>query len=169
MHKHVVQPSTPRSQATAAQSTPSTKPVQTKRAYTSPRPYAKHCAKPRSSPSDLDAIFAHATGTPQGDFAETAALTLALAEALPQIPVVALKAALGHALGAAGAIQVIAAIKALVTQVLPPTLNVEERDPACGDLRIVPTVCAHRMQWVLSNASGFGGHNVGLVVGRGFI
>jgi 3-oxoacyl-(acyl-carrier-protein) synthase len=96
--------------------------------------------------------------------AETAALTLALGDALPQIPVVALKAALGHALGAAGAIQVVAGVKALVTQVLPPTLNVEVRDPGCGDLRILPTVCDRRMRWVLSNASGFGGHNVGLVL-----
>lgn len=115
--------------------------------------------------SDLDAIFAHATGTPQGDLAETTALTLALGQALPQIPLVALKAALGHALGAAGAIQVIAAIKALVRQTLPPTLNVERCDPACGDLRIVPTTCDRRMRWVLLNAAGFGGHNVGLVLG----
>ena len=122
--------------------------------------------KANLQPSDLNTIFAHATGTPQGDLAETAALTLALGESLPQIPIIALKAALGHALGAAGAIQTIAAIKALVTQTLPPTLNVEQRDPACTHLRIFPTTCAHSMQWVLSNASGFGGHNVGLVMGR---
>jgi 3-oxoacyl-[acyl-carrier-protein] synthase II len=120
--------------------------------------------KAEISPSDIDAIFAHATGTVQGDLAETAALTLVLGDTLPQIPVVALKAALGHALGAAGAIQVIAGVKALITQVLPPTLNVEERDPGCRDLRIVPTVCDSRMSWVLSNAAGFGGHNVALVL-----
>lgn len=122
--------------------------------------------KAEIQPSDLDAIFAHATGTPQGDLAETAALTLALDDALPQIPVVALKAALGHALGAAGAIQVVAAVKALVTQMLPPTLNVEVRDPACEHLRILPRACDCRMRWVLSNAAGFGGHNVGLVLGE---
>jgi 3-oxoacyl-[acyl-carrier-protein] synthase II len=122
--------------------------------------------KAEIQPSELDAIFAHATGTPQGDLAETAALTLALGGALPQIPIVALKAAVGHALAAAGAIQVIAGVKALVTQMLPPTLNVEVRDAACGDLWIVPTVCGRRMRWLLSNASGFGGHNVGLVLGR---
>jgi 3-oxoacyl-(acyl-carrier-protein) synthase len=120
--------------------------------------------KAEIQPSDINAIFAHATGTVQGDLAETAALTLALGEALPQIPVVALKAALGHALGASGAIQVIAGVKALITQVLPPPLNVEERDAACRDLRIIPTVCDRRMRWVLSNAAGFGGHNVELVL-----
>jgi 3-oxoacyl-[acyl-carrier-protein] synthase II len=122
--------------------------------------------KSEIQPSDIDAIFAHATGTIQGDLAECAALTLALGEALSQIPLVALKAALGHALGAAGAIQVIAGIKALVTQTLPPTLNVEQLDPACGDLRIFTKACAHPMRRILSNASGFGGHNVGLVLER---
>jgi 3-oxoacyl-[acyl-carrier-protein] synthase II len=123
--------------------------------------------KAELQPSELDAVFAHATGTPQGDLAETAALKLALGDALPQIPIVALKAAVGHALAAAGAIQVIAGVKALVTQVLPPTLNVEERDPGCGDLWIVPEACERRMRSVLLNASGFGGHNVGLVLERG--
>jgi 3-oxoacyl-[acyl-carrier-protein] synthase II len=123
--------------------------------------------KAEVQPSEIDAIFAHATGTMQGDLAETAALTLALGDALPQIPVVALKAALGHALAAAGAIQVIAAIKALMTQTLPPTLNVGKRDPACGNLRIFPAVRDYRMRRILSNASGFGGHNVGLVVEQG--
>jgi 3-oxoacyl-[acyl-carrier-protein] synthase II len=123
--------------------------------------------KAQIKPSDIDTIFAHATGTVQGDLAETAALTLALGEALPQIPIVALKAALGHALGAAGAIQVVAGVKALVTQVLPPTLNVERRDPECGDLQIFSRACAHRMRWLLLNAAGFGGHNVGLVLEGG--
>jgi 3-oxoacyl-[acyl-carrier-protein] synthase II len=122
--------------------------------------------KAEIQPSDLNAIFAHATGTVQGDLSETAALKLALGDALPQTPVVALKAALGHALAATGAIQVIAGVKSLVTQTLPPTLNVEVRDPACRDLWIMPTVCDRWMRWVLLNAAGFGGHNVGLVLGR---
>jgi 3-oxoacyl-[acyl-carrier-protein] synthase II len=122
--------------------------------------------KAEIQPSDVDTIFAHATGTVQGDLAETAALRLALGDTLPRIPVVALKAAIGHALGAAGAIQVVAGVKALVTQVLPPTLNVEERDPACGDLRILSSACARAVRRVVLNAAGFGGHNVGLVLER---
>ena len=123
--------------------------------------------KAEIQPSEVDAVFAHATGTVQGDLAETAALTLALGDALPQIPVVALKAALGHALGAAGALQVVAGVKALAAQMLPPTLNVEVRDPRCGDVRIVSGGGACGMRRIVSNAAGFGGHNVGLVLEGG--
>jgi 3-oxoacyl-[acyl-carrier-protein] synthase II len=115
-------------------------------------------------PSDVDAIFAHATGTLYGDRAEAAAMTLALRNRLPDIPVVALKAALGHTLGAAGALQVIAATQALVTQMLPPTLNVEQIDPECAHLWIPSTPTTQRLQHILSNAVGFGGHNVSLVL-----
>jgi 3-oxoacyl-[acyl-carrier-protein] synthase II len=120
--------------------------------------------KAQIEPSDVAAIFAHATGTLQGDRAEAAAMRLAFGETLPQIPVVALKAALGHTLGAAGALQVIAGIQALVTQMLPPTLNVEQLDPLCGQLRILSTTCPQPIQNVLSNATGFGGHNVSLIL-----
>jgi 3-oxoacyl-[acyl-carrier-protein] synthase II len=116
--------------------------------------------------TDVDAIFAHATGTMQGDLAEAAALKLALDDSLSHIPVVALKAALGHALGAAGAIQTIASIQSLLTQTLPPTLNVEQIDPACSQLRILPTASSAKLACVLCDAAGFGGHNVSLVVQR---
>lgn len=112
---------------------------------------------------DIDAVFAHAPGTVLGDRAEAAALTQVFGETLPQTPIVALKAALGHMLGAAGAVQAIAAVKSLVTQTLPPTLNVEQLDPACQHLRIFPTTRSYAMRNVLSNASGFGGHNVALI------
>jgi 3-oxoacyl-[acyl-carrier-protein] synthase II len=114
--------------------------------------------------SEVDAVFAHATGTVQGDLAETAALKLALDDSLPRIPVVALKAALGHALGAAGAIQAIASIQSLVLQTLPPTLNVEQIDPACSQLCILSTASPAKLDCVLCHAAGFGGHNVSLVL-----
>jgi 3-oxoacyl-[acyl-carrier-protein] synthase II len=113
---------------------------------------------------DIDAIFAHAPGTILGDQAEANALTQIFHQHLPLIPTIALKAALGHTLGAAGAIQAIAAIQTLTTQTLPPTLNIEQLDPACGHLQILPTASYCSMRNILSNASGFGGHNVSLIL-----
>lgn len=120
--------------------------------------------KAQLNPSAIDVIFAHATGTVQGDRAEAAAMTRALGDALPQTPVVALKAALGHPLGASGALQVIAAIQALNTQMLPPTLNVEQLDPLCAPLQISSSAHSYPIKNVLANAVGFGGHNVSLVL-----
>ncbi|GCE15213.1 beta-ketoacyl-[acyl-carrier-protein] synthase family protein [Tengunoibacter tsumagoiensis] len=116
------------------------------------------------SAREVDAIFAHATGTVQGDRAEAMALTHAFGQALPAIPVVAIKAAVGHTLGASGAIQAIAAIQSLRTQTLPPTLNSEQADPACGSLKILAEACPYPLHTIISNAAGFGGHNVSLVL-----
>ena len=120
-------------------------------------------------PTQLDAIFAHATGTSAGDCAEAAALLSVLGDAAPNVPVVALKAALGHTLGAAGAIQAIAAVKALEIQTLPPTLNLDQLDPRCAGLYVPTEALVRPMEHVLSNASGFGGHNVALVFRKGGI
>lgn len=121
--------------------------------------------KARLEPADLGAVFAHATGTPLGDRAEAAALRLALGDALPQVPITAVKGALGHLMGAAGAVQAIVAALALERQVLPPTVNLVETD--APDLRLVrgcpqPAQLGH----VLSTAMGFGGHNVALILSR---
>lgn len=117
-------------------------------------------------PTQLDAIFAHATGTSAGDCAEASALLNVLGDASSDIPVVALKAALGHTLSAAGAIQAIAAIKSLETRTLPPTLNLDQLDPHCAGLYIPTETLARPMEHVLSNAAGFGGHNVALIFRR---
>jgi 3-oxoacyl-[acyl-carrier-protein] synthase II len=121
--------------------------------------------KADQSPTDVDAIFAHATGTLLGDRAEVAALKTSLGkEHCERIPVVALKAALGHALGAAGAIQTLVAVKALYMQMLPPTLNVEHIDPRCAPLTLFSQACQLPLHSILSNAAGFGGHNVVLLL-----
>jgi 3-oxoacyl-[acyl-carrier-protein] synthase II len=113
-------------------------------------------------PNDLDAVFAHATGTPVGDCAEACALRTALGAAVGRVPVTAIKGALGHLMGAAGAVQAVAAIMALQHQVLPPTVNLEQ--PDAPDLRFVgPVAATTRLRHVLSDALGFGGHNVALI------
>lgn len=120
-------------------------------------------AKADVRPSALSAIFAHATSTKAGDIAESRALQTVLGEALPSVPVTAIKSMLGHPLGASGAIQAVAAIKALQEGKLPPTINCDGLDPACGPLRILRVPANVRLQHVLSDSFGFGGHNACLV------
>jgi 3-oxoacyl-[acyl-carrier-protein] synthase II len=113
-------------------------------------------------PDDLDAVFAHATGTPVGDRAEASALRRSLGDAAGRVPVAAIKGALGHLMGAAGAVQAVAAVVALQRQVLPPTVNLEASD--IPDLCFVGAAAKPtRLRHVLSNAMGFGGHNVALI------
>lgn len=120
-------------------------------------------AKAGSSPEDIGGIFAHATGTLVGDRSEAQALSVALGETLSQIPVTAIKSAVGHLLGASGAVQAIAAVKALQSQMLPPTRNLESQDPACP-LKIVAGGAKPTPLWqVLSTSFGFGGQNAALV------
>ncbi len=138
---------------------------------TRPDEYGSHLAhairraltKARLNAEDLDAVFAHATGTPLGDRAETCALHAALGAVATRVPIAAIKGALGHLMGAAGAVQAIAAIKALELQMLPPSVNLETPDVSGLDLigsAPRPTPLRH----VLTNAAGFGGHNVALIL-----
>lgn len=115
-------------------------------------------------PDDVDAVFAHATGTTLGDVTEARALSLALGASLAGTPVTAIKSCLGHMMGAAGAVQVVAAVKALATQKLPATQNVESLDPRCLLNLVLGGARETTLRHVLSNASGFGGHNVALIL-----
>ncbi len=120
-------------------------------------------AKAGCSPQDLDAIFAHATGTPVGDQAEARAFSVALGATLGLIPVTAIKSAVGHLLGASAAVQAIAAVKALQCQTLPPTRNLDSQDPACPLKVVVGGAQPRRLRTLLSTSFGFGGHNAALV------
>lgn len=115
------------------------------------------------SPQDLDGIFAHATGTLVGDRAEAQALSIALGATLGLIPVTAIKSAVGHLLGASAAVQAIAAVKALQTQTLPPTRNLDTPDPACPLNIVAGGARPGRLRSLLSTSFGFGGHNAALV------
>ena len=115
------------------------------------------------SADEVDAIFAHAASTPVGDLAETAAIKASFAEWSGRIPVTAIKSMIGHLLGASGGVQAVAAIKALGSGQLPPTINLTNPDPAC-DLDYVTGVARKAdMNFVVSNSFGFGGHNACLV------
>ncbi|MFB6278240.1 MAG: beta-ketoacyl-ACP synthase II [Salinibacter sp.] len=115
-------------------------------------------------PADVDYINAHGTSTPLGDEAETKALKKVFGEQAYELNVSSTKSMTGHLLGAAGAVEAIATIQALRHDVVPPTINFEERDPDC-DLDYTFNEAEERPVTVaLSNAFGFGGHNTSLAL-----
>ncbi|MEO7932514.1 MAG: beta-ketoacyl-ACP synthase II [Chthoniobacterales bacterium] len=120
------------------------------------------------NPDEVDYINAHATSTGLGDIAETQAIKLAFGDAaIPanggKIAVSSTKSMTGHTLGAAGAIEMAACIMAMRDGILPPTINLENQDPAC-DLDYVPNVAREaKVKVVVNNSFGFGGHNATLV------
>ena len=109
---------------------------------------------------EVDYINAHGTSTPYNDKFETAAIKKAFGEELAyKINISSTKGATGHTLGAAGGLEAIAAVKAIETGVIPPTLNYETHDPDC-DLNITPNKSIKReVKAALSSNLGFGGHN----------
>ncbi|HEY2441238.1 MAG TPA: beta-ketoacyl synthase N-terminal-like domain-containing protein, partial [Solirubrobacteraceae bacterium] len=115
-------------------------------------------------PEDIDYINAHGTSTPLNDRAETKAIKTALGDRAAHVPVSSTKSAIGHLLGAAGAVEATATILALRERIAPPTLGWEEREEGM-DLDYVPGQArpleVNRGRAIaLSNAFGFGGHNV---------
>ncbi len=118
------------------------------------------------TPGDVDYINAHGTSTQMNDRVETLAIKTLLGRRAYQVPVSSIKSMLGHAVSAAGAIEAVACVLALRDQTLPPTINLERSDPHC-DLDYVPNAPrGARVDVVLSNSFGFGGHNDCLVLRR---
>jgi len=109
--------------------------------------------------SDVKHINAHATSTPVGDIAEYTALKRVFGEHLKSIPVSATKSSTGHLLGGAGAIEAIFTVLAVQQRVAPPTLNIDEQDPAIElDVVTSPRELGDDIL-AISNSFGFGGHN----------
>jgi 3-oxoacyl-[acyl-carrier-protein] synthase II len=115
-------------------------------------------------PAQVDYVNAHGTSTPLNDRAETLALKTALGRRAHEIPISSTKSAIGHLLGAAGAVEAVATVLALRDGIAPPTLGLEEPDPEL-DLDYVAQVSRPlslgdaRKAVALSNSFGFGGHN----------
>jgi 3-oxoacyl-[acyl-carrier-protein] synthase II len=114
----------------------------------------------------VDYVNAHGTSTPANDSNETAAIKSALGERARQIPVSSTKSMTGHLLGGSGGIEAVAAVLAIGHNLVPPTINYQNPDPVC-DLDVVPNQARERkLNVVLSNSFGFGGHNVCLAFRR---
>jgi len=112
---------------------------------------------------EIDYINAHGTSTPAGDVAETAAVRRAFGDHANKLAVSSTKSMTGHLLGAAGGIEAVFTALAIRDQVMPPTINLENQDPAC-DLDFVPNTAREaKIDVALSNSFGFGGTNGTLV------
>ncbi len=117
-------------------------------------------------PERVGYVNAHGTSTPLGDAAETKAIKEVFGEHAYRLAVSSTKSVTGHCFGAAGAIEAMMCVLAIHENVLPPTINYREPDPAC-DLDYVPNVAREaRVDVALSNAMGLGGHNGCVLVGR---
>ena len=117
-------------------------------------------------PSDIDYINAHGTGTILNDVSELESMRLVFDGSLPDILVSSTKPIHGHALGAAGAIELVATICALRDGLAPPTINWQEPDPRCIPDPVANFAREKQMEFAMSNSFAFGGINASLIVKR---
>jgi len=115
---------------------------------------------------DIGYINAHGTSTQLNDKSETAAIKTLFGSRAYEIPVSSTKSMTGHLLGAAGALEALICVKILQDGILPPTINYETQDPEC-DLDYIPNQARPaKVDHIMSNSFGFGGHNASIVVSR---
>ena len=118
------------------------------------------------SPDDIGYVNAHGTSTPIGDAIETVALKHVFGERAKKVPISSTKSMTGHLLGGAGGLEAGISVLALRDQILPPTINYENPDPAC-DLDYIPNHARKaEVEYALSNSFGFGGTNASLIFKR---
>jgi 3-oxoacyl-[acyl-carrier-protein] synthase II len=114
----------------------------------------------------VDYVNAHGTSTPLGDEIEHGAVKRLLGAHAAHVSMSSTKSAIGHLLGAAGAVEAIFSIKAIQTGIVPPTLNLETPSESC-DMDLVPLVAKERaVNIAVSNSFGFGGTNASVVFGK---
>ena len=120
----------------------------------------------RVRPEEVSYISAHGTSTYYNDISETIAIKIALGEHARKVGISSTKSQIGHLLGAAAAIELIATILAIKHSIMPPTINYQFPDPLC-DLDYVPNEPREsNINVAISNSFGFGGHNAVLAVGK---
>jgi 3-oxoacyl-[acyl-carrier-protein] synthase II len=118
------------------------------------------------NPADIGYINAHGTSTPQGDVCETQAIKTVFGGHARKLAVSSTKGATGHMLGAAGAVELAVCVKVLEQNIVPPTINLDHPDPEC-DLDYVPHAARElKVDAILNNSFGFGGHNACTLVRR---
>jgi 3-oxoacyl-[acyl-carrier-protein] synthase II len=118
------------------------------------------------SGSDIGYINAHGTSTQLNDKSETAAIKTVFGKHAYNIPISSTKSMTGHLLGAAGALEAVICVNTLQECILPPTINYETPDPEC-DLDYVPNQARPaKIQNIMSNSFGFGGHNASIILSR---
>jgi 3-oxoacyl-[acyl-carrier-protein] synthase II len=127
----------------------------------------KRCLADARAPIDaVDYVNAHGTSTGLGDLAETVAMKAVFGPHASKLQISSTKSQLGHLLGASGGVELVASALAIHTGVLPPTINLDEPGEGC-DLDYIPNVAREaKVDRVMSNSFGFGGHNASLLIGR---
>lgn len=116
-------------------------------------------------PDKIDYINAHGTSTPLGDIAETNAVKGAFKTSLNKLNVSSTKSMTGHMLGAAGSLELVISALAIKHGVIPPTINLDNLDPACQGVNFTPnTAVKKNVDYALSNSFGFGGTNCSVVL-----
>ncbi|MBL6765812.1 MAG: beta-ketoacyl-ACP synthase II [Verrucomicrobiae bacterium] len=115
---------------------------------------------------EIQYINAHGTSTPQGDICETQAVKAVFGENVSKLVVNSTKGATGHLLGAAGATEMALCAKAIEKQIAPPTINIENQDPACDLDYVREGARAMKIDAILNNSFGFGGHNATIAARR---
>lgn len=116
------------------------------------------------NPEDIQYVNAHGTSTPLGDEIELGAVRRLFGAAMDNVAMSSTKSAIGHLLGAAGAVEAIYSIKAINHGVVPPTLNLEDPSDSCAGVNLVAKVAQERkVRAALSNSFGFGGTNATLI------
>ena len=112
------------------------------------------------TPDEVDYVSTHGTSTPVGDLSECKAICTVFEKSLDKLHISATKSMTGHLLGAAGAIEAIACIKTINTGIIPPTINLNEIDPAIDKrLNVTPNKSVKKeVNVALNNTFGFGGH-----------
>jgi 3-oxoacyl-(acyl-carrier-protein) synthase len=115
-------------------------------------------------PSAIEFINAHGSSTPQNDVAESAAFNRVFTRKLDGIPVTSLKSQAGHALSAANAIEIVSTIQSIQASEIPPTINLQQQDPACQLNVVAGRSSSHGIKHALKVSSGFSGIHTALVL-----
>ncbi|GAB4317371.1 MAG: beta-ketoacyl-ACP synthase II [Candidatus Sumerlaeia bacterium] len=140
--------------------------------FTAPAPEGEGCARAMMaairqaglSPESVNYINAHGTSTPLNDVNETQAIKRVFGDHARNLCVSSNKSMIGHLLGAAGSVEMVATVLSVVNDLVPPTINYEEPDPDC-DLDYVPNTAREwKVNVAISNNMGFGGHNCSILI-----
>jgi 3-oxoacyl-[acyl-carrier-protein] synthase II len=120
-------------------------------------------------PEEVDYINAHGTSTPAGDISETRAIKEAFGNHAHHLKVSSTKSMTGHMFGAAGGVEAIITLKSMAENIFPPTINLENPDPACDLDYVANKAVEGSIDIALSNGFGFGGHNAVIAFKKGMI
>ncbi len=120
----------------------------------------------RLNPEDISYINAHGTSTQYNDATESKAIGIVFGEHAKELPVSSTKSMIGHLLGASGGAEIVACALSLAKGAIHPTINYDHPDPACTLDYVPNTARQAKLDYIMSNSFGFGGHNATIIIGH---